>query len=193
MNKAQERIAKLEAEIFRKQKKLADMRRQLPPEPVENYEFAGPGGLVVTLKQLFGGRDDLILVHNMGAGCRHCTLWADGFNGVLQHIESRAAFVVVSPDKPHAQAEFAASRGWKFTLVSDAETRFTFDMGFAIEQDGETSRTPGFSTFHRTPEGGIFRIASAEFGPGDPYAGIYHLFALLANGDGGWTPDYRYG
>ncbi len=192
MNNLPETITALEREIFEKQKQLHDLRRQMPPQPVENYTFEGPGGQALTLKQLFGGKDDLILIHNMGASCKYCTLWADGFNGVLPHLESRAAFAIVSPDSPTVQQEFAETRNWKFTMVSDRHTRFTFDMGYAAERDGEVERTPGFSTFQREPEGGLFRIAHAEFGPGDVYSGIWHLFEALADGVAGWQPEYRY-
>src|SRR6516162_6332847 len=39
----------------------------------------------------FWRQEYLFVIHNMGAGCRNCTLWADGFNGMLRHIENRAA------------------------------------------------------------------------------------------------------
>ena len=31
--------------------------------------------------------DRLLMIHNMGEACRYCTLWADGFNGFLPHLE----------------------------------------------------------------------------------------------------------
>src|SRR6516164_9513796 len=60
----------------------------------------------------------------MGASCPYCTLWADGFNGLLPHIENRAAFVVASPDDPQAQEKFKASRGWRFPMVSHRDSTF---------------------------------------------------------------------
>jgi predicted dithiol-disulfide oxidoreductase (DUF899 family) len=54
----------------------------------------------------------------MGQGCRYCTLWADGFNGFVQHIESTISMVLVSKDPPILQRKFANSRGWKFRLAS---------------------------------------------------------------------------
>jgi predicted dithiol-disulfide oxidoreductase (DUF899 family) len=185
-------IAALEDEIFDKQKQLHDLRRQAPRQEIDNYEFVAQGGQTVTIKQLFGGKDDLIVVHNMGQDCRYCTLWADGFNGVLPHIENRAAFVIISPDDPEEQAKFAESRGWKFTMVSDPDGHFTEDMGYAgINEDGEWIR-PGFSAFNRYSTGEIFRITDVEFGPGDVYSGIWHLFEALAEGVDGWEPQFRY-
>ena len=56
-----------------------------------------------------------------GAGCPNCTLWADGFNGILPHIENRAALSMASPaDKPAAQQKFRAARGWQFRMVSSS-------------------------------------------------------------------------
>ena len=67
---------------------------------------------------LFGGRDHLLVIHNMGQGCRYCTLWADGFNGVVPHLESAMGLVLVSKDAPDVQRRFANSRGWRFRLAS---------------------------------------------------------------------------
>ena len=55
--------------------------------------IAGFEGREATLSSLFGDRGGLIVVHNMGRDCSYCTMWADGFTGLLPHLESRAAFV----------------------------------------------------------------------------------------------------
>ncbi|MGH7682307.1 MAG: DUF899 family protein, partial [Candidatus Eiseniibacteriota bacterium] len=142
----------------------------------------------VKLSQLFGDKTDLVVIHNMGKGCRYCTVWADGFNGVLPHLESRAAFVVCSPDSIDVQQQFAGSRGWKFRMVSAHGSRFTEDMGFRSEK----SWMPGVSTFHKAPDGTIVRVAKAPFGPFDPFSGIWHVLALLREGVNDWEPRYTY-
>lgn len=86
-------------------------------QEIADYDFMTPGGQV-HLSALFGGYEDLIVVHNMGSSCAHCTLWADGYNGIHQHVITRAAFVVSSPDSPAVQQKFAEERGWKFRMVS---------------------------------------------------------------------------
>lgn len=184
-------IQSLAQEVYEKQTRLAELLRSGPEEPVEDAVFQGADG-DVRLSELFGDQDDLILVHNMGRSCPYCTLWADGFNGVWPHLKNRAAFVVVSPDAPIDQAEFALSRGWAFPMVSDAAGDFTRDMGYVGEHEGKTMRLPGFSTFKRRADGSIVRIANAPFGPGDPYAGIWHLFTLLEGGAGTWRPQFAY-
>ena len=88
---------------------FAEQRRALPPggEVKRNYAFRGENG-PASFADLFGDKNDLILIHNMGKGCTSCTMWADGFNGVYDHLASRAAFVVSSPNPVAVQKAFAA-------------------------------------------------------------------------------------
>jgi len=39
-------------------------------------------------------------------GRDYCTMRANGFTRLLPHLESGAAFVLTSPDKPEAQGHF---------------------------------------------------------------------------------------
>ncbi len=179
-------------ELDRAQKRLAELRRQLPHEAVSDYELQGPDG-PVNLSALFGEKEDLILVHNMGSGCSYCTLWADNFNGVADHLQDRAAFVLVSPDSPAEQQAFARGRGWRFPLYSAAESTFTADMGFQSTAGGFMSGyQPGVSVFRKNEDGSITRVAQDHFGPGDSYCGIWHLFSLLPDGHDGWNPQFEY-
>jgi len=147
----------------------------------------------VRLSELFGDSEDLILVHNMGTGCSNCTMWADEFNGVYQHLQSRAAFVVVSPDSPGVQQAFARSRGWRFPMYSAEGTTFTEDMGFRWEEEAFLSGyQPGVSVFRKNVDGRIVRVAKDSFGPGDLYCGVWHLFNLLPDGPDGWDPLFDY-
>ena len=180
------KIRRLEDRLVREHQNLAALKRRLPRTAVEDYALAGPRG-PVRLSALFGGKRDLVVVHNMGRSCPYCTLWADGFNGLLPHLADRAAFAVVSPDLPAAQRKFARSRGWRFPMYSGHGSAFTADMGF---MDGDDPQ-PGVSTF-RLVRGKVFRVASAPFGPFDPFCSAWHFFALLADGVDGWGPKYRY-
>ncbi len=185
--KLAKKLARWEENIVWQHKKLAKLKRKLPHKPVEDYVFAGPSG-VVKLSELFGKSRDLIIVHNMGAACSYCTLWADGFNGVFPHLADRAAFVVVSPDAPAAQKRFAASRNWRFPMVSGRKAKFSEDLGF---KGGKDEWWPGVSTFQKRGNK-IFHVASAQLGPFDPFCSVWHFFALLAHGVDGWQPKYRY-
>ncbi len=183
-------IDALECRIGELQTELASLRAQRSPEPVGEYTFHDwQRGGTTTLDALFAAQDDLILVHNMGLACDYCTLWADGFVGLLPHLESRAAFVMVSPDRPERQQAFATSRNWPFRMVSAWGSPFTADMGF-LDRDGDPM--PGVSSFRKQADGGIVRIQRAEFGPGDVFNAAWHFFDLLAEGVNGWEPRKSY-
>lgn len=165
---------------------LDKMKTKLKEE-VKDYVLLGWNNKPVELSSLFKDKEDLILIHNMGKSCPMCTMWADGFNGVLHHLEDRASFVVVSPDSPKIQKKFAQSRKWKFNMLSAQGTGFIKDMGFGTNEEP----WPGVSVFHKK-NGKIFRIAKDKFGPGDNYCIVYHLFNLLPKGSNGWKPKFSY-
>lgn len=179
-------------EIDAKHAELVELLRSEGPEEVRDYVLRGADGSAVRLSELFGDERDLILVHNMGRGCPYCTLWADGFNGVLPHLENRAAFVVVSPDAPEVQQEFASSRGWRFRMASSVGTSLAKDLGFETEHEGKPFALPGCSTLRKREDGAIERVAKTFFGPGDPYCAVFHLFPLLDGGTGEWQPKLAY-
>ncbi len=186
------RIHEAELAVRTAQEELRKLRAEIQPEEVANHVFSGPGGTTATLSELFDGRSDLILIHNMGRSCPYCTLWADEFNGVLAHLENRAAFVVTSPDSPQVQAEFAKSRGWRFKMVSIEGSEIAQELGFYSDDGDHRGYMPGVSTFQRDEEGRVTRVSRASFGPGDDYCGVWHLFALLKNGVDGWNPKFQY-
>jgi predicted dithiol-disulfide oxidoreductase (DUF899 family) len=173
---------------------IADLRRKMQevqaatePEPVGEYNFATSDG-PRRLADLFGAKNDLIVIHNMGASCRYCTLWADGFNGIWQHLADRAAFVVSSPDAPETQRRFAAGRGWRFPMVSHQGTSFAADMGYRSETGGWL---PGVSVFRRDGER-ITRVGDTGMRPGDDFCALWHFFDLLPGGAEGWSPRFNY-
>lgn len=186
---ARRQIEELQQELIDKRKLLRDLRRTFQPEPVTGvYTFRGPNGATATLAELFGDRRELIMIHNMGKGCHYCTLWADGINGLTQHFENRAAFVVVSPDPPEIQQEFAESRGWQFTMWSSGK-EFLKEMKMADEHG---SAWPGVSNFLKQDDGVILRTGYDYFGPGDDYCAIWHVLDLFPEGPGGWEPKQHY-
>ncbi len=185
-------IAVAQGELDEARQKLVKLRRRLPPEPVRDCELRNADG-PVKISEMFGDKEYLILIHNMGAGCSYCTMWADEFNGVVHHLQSRAAFVVVSPDSPRVQQDFARKRGWRFAMYSAEGTTFIKDMGFQREDEGFMSGyQPGVSVLHKNEDGTIVRVAKDDFGPGDLYCGAWHLFDLLPDGWGDWGPKFDY-
>lgn len=192
MPELQDQIYRAEMQLKKAQEGLAKLRSQLEPEPMEDYKFQGAGGQQVLLSELFGDQDDLLVVHNMGRKCPSCTLWADEYNGVLQHLESRAAFAVSSPDSPEVQAAFAKERSWAFRMVSVGENRFAQDLGFHTEEGSYPGYQPGVSAFRREDDGRIVRVGRDFFGAGDLYCSVWHFFALLRDGVGDWDAKFRY-
>ena len=92
-------LADFRRQIADLRQKMRETQASIEPQEVKDYEFTTPGGRVL-LSALFGGHEDLIVIHNMGSSCAYCTLWADGYNGIHQHVTTRAGFVVSSPDPP---------------------------------------------------------------------------------------------
>ena len=172
-----------------------DMRRlqaSIEPEVVADYELAGWNG-PVRLSALFGDKRDLFVIHNMGTSCSYCTMWADGFNGVYDHMADRAAFVLATPNTPKVQKQFAKSRGWRFPMVSHAGTSFAKDMGYWFAGDREDGEwEPGVSVFRKDEGGRITRVSDAELGPGDDFCAVWHFLDLLPEGPAGWSPKFRY-
>jgi predicted dithiol-disulfide oxidoreductase (DUF899 family) len=181
------KLAAYRREIAVLRDQMRALQKDVEPEEVDDYRLTGADG-PVRLSQLFGDKDTLFVIHNMGKTCPNCTMWADGFNGVLPHLENRAAFVLASPDDPAIQAAFAASRGWHFRMASHQGTDFAADMGYRSEPEGWL---PGVSVFRR--DGGrITRVSDQRLGPGDDLCSVWHFFDMIPEGPAGWRAKFRY-
>lgn len=180
-------IQQLEMEILEKKKQLAEMKRNIEKEKVENYVFSSFQYGSVSLAELFEDKDELFVVHNMGKGCSYCTMWADGFTSVYHHIQRKAAFVVSTPDEPEVQENFAAERSWTFPVVSTKGTSFKQDMGFVLDE----GFYPGVTVFSKDDQGVIYRHASSFFGPGDDFCSVWPLFDLLPSGYEDYKPSKK--
>jgi predicted dithiol-disulfide oxidoreductase (DUF899 family) len=190
--KRAKKIGKLEDKIVKLREKANELRKKDAKAEVPDYFLKNWTGGTTSLSALFGGKKDLIVIHNMGKHCPYCTMWADGFNGQLAHLEDRAAFVVVSPDAPKVQEAFARARGWKFKMLSAHGGTFIKDMGFWSEDGKNPGPLPGVSTF-RLKGGKIQRVSRAGFGPGDDFCPVWPLLDLLKDGADGWTAKFEYG
>jgi len=178
------RIIELENQITALSKELRAERIAAPAEELSNFEFQGPGG-PTSLLDLFNGHDELLVIHNMGQSCDYCSLWAAGFNGLVDHFLARSAFVLVSPDTPEQQTALAAARGWRLPMVQDATREFTTAAGFWNASDGWW---PGASGFRR--EGNkILRTGKTEFFPHDQFCSIWPLMDLIG-GSKSWEPTF---
>jgi predicted dithiol-disulfide oxidoreductase (DUF899 family) len=179
-------IQKLEKEIFDKMAELNEMRKANPPQEVPDYVFDTLDGKV-SLLELFGDKDTLLVIHNMGQGCRYCTLWADGFNGFVPHLESAMSLVLVSKDEPELQRKYANSRGWRFRLASHHGGDYIREQTVMEGADN----MPGAVVYERKGDK-IYRKNNCIFGPGDIYCSMWSLLGLAGLGDPDWTPQYTY-
>ena len=185
-SQAKENLNQYRQQIADLRVKLRELQAEVEPQEVEDYTFAGSDG-PVRLSELFNGKDHLFVIHNMGKSCPYCTLWADGFNGIIHHLQSRAGFVVSSPDSVTDQQAFAESRGWRFPMVSHAGTSFAAEMGYQSDRGYE----PGVSVFRREGKR-IMRVSDTWFGPGDDFCSMWSFLAMLPEGVQDWSPKYTY-
>ena len=185
MTEAQE----LELDIMQKSQRLAELRRKETAVSVTDYSFATLEG-EANLSDLFAGRDRLLMIHNMGQGCRYCTLWADGINGVLPHLEDAMAVALVSKDPPEVQRRMALDRGWRFRLASHGGGVYMAEQ-CALGAMGEHANMPGATVYERR-EGKIMRRGQTAFGPGDLYSPLWHFLSLAGIGATDWTAQFHY-
>lgn len=189
MPTTQDRAAELHKQINDLRKKLNDVFKEMANMEVPDCTLQRTDASSVQLSQLFGDSDELMLIHNMGKTCVYCTLWADGFNGVWQHLANRCAFALITPDDPASATEFARSRSWTMPILSYADSQLAETLGF---RDDKGKYLPGMSTFRMNADKTITRTGMSFFGPGDDYCAVWHLLDLLPNGTNGWAPKYTY-
>ncbi len=179
-------IAELEARIAELTGRLNAARRAASGREVPDYLFRTLAG-EVHLSALFAGRDKLLAIHNMGQGCRYCTLWADGINGFLPHLESAMAVVLVSKDDPETQRRFANARGWRFRLASHSGGAYVREQSAMPGEDN----APG-AVLYEKRDGSLRRKNVVVFGPGDLFCSAWNFLALAGHGMDDWTPQFTY-
>lgn len=174
--KWEKKLQGIEKELEKGRQKMFRVLGKMAKMEVQDYVLKDRNNKEVKFSELFGDKQDLVLIHNMGKSCSYCTMWADGFNGIFPHIEKRAAFVLVSPDAPEVQRDFADGRGWKFKMYSGKDSPFIKDMGY---QTDKGDYWPGASAFHKDEDGKISRVSKTFFGPGDYFCSVWHFFDML--------------
>ncbi len=207
------RLVAAERELRDHREQVAELRRALPPGPVidQRYVFLeGDPDLAVddpttyhqtTFDELFtSGKESLVVYHMMFApewdqGCRMCSMWLDGLNGVARHIEENASFVVIAKAELPVLRSWARHRGWtNLRLLSSYGTTFNRDMRVE-EPDGE--QMAGVSVFTRSSASGpisLFYTGSPYYGAGE-FRGIdllsptWHVLDLLPGGRDDWMPS----
>jgi predicted dithiol-disulfide oxidoreductase (DUF899 family) len=203
-----------EAEIaLRDQReRVAELRRSLPIDTnVDDYLFhEGPSDLridgpisEVHLSELFEDPQKPLIIYQFMYGgaqkepCPMCTMWIDGFNGIVHHLRQRANFAIVAQAETIDFCAWGRQRDWKnLRLVSSADTSFKTDLNF---QDAEGNQFPGVSVIVRSSDGSLrhFYSASAimkenEYRGLDLYTPVWSLLDLTPQGRGDWYPSLQY-
>jgi predicted dithiol-disulfide oxidoreductase (DUF899 family) len=155
-----------EKEHTRRGDELARRRRELPWVPVEkDYRFATAAG-PATLRDLFGGRSQLLVYHFMfgpgwTGGCPSCSAIADGFNGSVAHLEHHdVAFAAVSRAGVDELEAYKRRLGWTFTWASSLDSDFNYDFTTSITEDQQRAGSveynfrPEDTTWLQAPEPG---------------------------------------
>jgi len=192
-----------EKKFTRLRDELARQRRALPWEKVDKqYVFDGPQGRE-TLAELFDGRSQLVVYHFMFApdwseGCKHCSFWADNFNGLGIHLNHRdVSFVAISRAPLEKLEAFKKRMGWSFKWVSSGQNDFNYDyqasftpqevesgaafFNYSKSDVGVTDRE-GVSVFYRDPSGAVFHTYSSYARGIDMLNTAYHYLDLVPKG-----------
>ena len=201
-----------EKKFTRLRDELSQQRRELPWEAVKKeYVFEGPNGKE-TLPDLFDGRSQLIVYHFMfdpswDEGCKHCSFWADNFNGIIAHLNHRDATMIAVSRAPYRKlAAYEKRMGWNFKWVSAHETDFNFDYhvsftpeevakkkafyNFAV-QDPKDSEVVGVSVFYMDTGGSVFHTYSTYSRGVDMVNTAYHYLDQTPKGrDEGGRPQF---
>jgi predicted dithiol-disulfide oxidoreductase (DUF899 family) len=189
-----------EKEFTQKRDELSRLRRELPWEKViKEYVFEGPGGKR-TLAQLFGKKSQLIVYHFMFApewdeGCKHCSFWADNFDGIDVHLGHRDVTFLAISRAPLAKLEaFKKRMGWRFAWYSSFGTDFNYDyqasfrpedkkkyFNYKTEEMDMTDRE-GTSVFYKDPRGAVYHTYSTYARGIDIVNGAYNFLDMAPKG-----------
>lgn len=209
--KARTALLAKEKQFTRLRDKLSRQRRELPWERVEKkYVFDGPGGKE-SLADLFENRSQLVVYHFMfnpasDEGCKHCSFWADNFNGIVAHLNHRDVTFVAISRAPLAKIEpFKKRMGWSFKWLSSSQNDFNYDYQASFTPEAIRSGTvfynyakqkmnmsdrEGVSVFHKDASGAIFHTYSSYARGIDMLNTAYHYLDLVPKGrDEGDSPQ----
>ena len=192
-----------EKEFTRLRDALNRQRRELPWVKVgKSYVFDGPRGKE-TLADLFAKKSQLVVYHFMFSpawdeGCRHCSFWADHYDGIGRHLPHRDATLVAISRAPLAKIEaFKKRMGWRFKWVSSFQSDFNYDYHVSFRPE-EIRSGPvfynyektkmnmedreGVSVFYKDGSGAVFHTYSSYARGIDMLNGTYHFLDLLPKG-----------
>jgi predicted dithiol-disulfide oxidoreductase (DUF899 family) len=192
---ARQALLAQEKAFTRAKDEITRLRQALPWERVEKpYVFHGPGG-PETLVDLFGRHSQLVIYHfmfgpEMQQGCKHCSYWADHYDGVGFHLPHRDVSFAVVSRAPLAQIEpFKQRMGWRFKWVSSADTTFNYDLGVSFTPDQLEQGEMSYN-YEATDAGMADREGVSVFCR-DARA-VYHTYSCYARGIESLNGTYQF-
>src|ERR671914_2400982 len=127
-------LLKAEKELPRRGDELAQRRQELPWVRIDKeYRFDSDEGSA-SLADLFRGCSQLLVYHFMfgpdyTAGCPSCSAIADGFNGIVVHLENHDVAMTAVSRAPLAKLQAYKRRmGWSFPWASSLGSDFNYDF-----------------------------------------------------------------
>jgi predicted dithiol-disulfide oxidoreductase (DUF899 family) len=154
-----------EKELTRRSDAVAQQRQELPWVRIDkDYRFDTDFGSA-SLADLFRGRSQLLVYHFMfgpdyKAGCPSCSSIADGFNGVVVHLENHdVAMTAISRAPLEKLQAYRRRMGWTFPWASSFGGDFNFDFSTSFTEQQQREGAVEYN-YRREP-------ALAESGIGD--------------------------
>jgi predicted dithiol-disulfide oxidoreductase (DUF899 family) len=194
--KARQQLLAKEKEMTRLQDELSEERRSLPWVKVDKeYAFEGPNG-VETLADLFEGRSQLVIYHFMfgpdnDVGCPHCSLRADGFDGINIHLKHRDVTMIAVSRAPYERlAAYRKRMGWGFKWMSSAKSDFNFDFHVSFTA-GELAKKEAFFNYALQDPGPSEREGHSVFLK-DKHGDVFHTYSCYARGNDMLNIHYHY-
>jgi predicted dithiol-disulfide oxidoreductase (DUF899 family) len=188
-------LLKQEKQLTKHQQRVAAARRELPWVKVtREYVFDAPGG-TRRLADLFAGRSQLIVKHNMlnptNDVCIGCSLEMDAIEGARVHLEHHDVSIVAVSRASLAKIVAAQQRmGWTTPWVSSLSSDFNYDFHVSFRREDiecgqvfynyETAPVTvedlsGFSVFYKDGTGTVFHTYGT-FGRGAEYVMTPYVF-----------------
>lgn len=185
-----------EKQLTRQRDDVNRQRRELPWVKVEkNYAFNGPGGKE-TLRDLFGGRSQLIVSHFMFGpgwkeGCVGCSFRSDHVDGALVHLEHHdVSFVTISRAPLSEIAAFKERMGWRFKWVSSYDSDFNYDYRVSCTEEEIATRKVDYNYASRDFLSEEMSGISVFYK--DTTGDIFHTYSTYARGDEMLDTTYMY-
>ncbi|KAK4449666.1 hypothetical protein QBC34DRAFT_484896 [Podospora aff. communis PSN243] len=136
---ARKTLLQKEKELTRARDALSAELRQLPMVKLDKeYKFHGPNGSILTLDDLFDGKDQLIVYHFMFGpdaekGCNGCACVGEHIPD-LRHLRSRNTNMVVVSRAPFEKLDVWKKKiGWTFPWYSSHGSDFNFDFHVTMD------------------------------------------------------------